>query len=461
MLIANPTLGAIAPSLDAQLKGPAELEFSRVSTDTRHIETGDLFVALKGDNFDAHDFVADAAAKGAVAAVVSHPLELDLPQLVVKDTLIALGLLGAESRNGFSGSVFGVTGSSGKTTVKEMLAAMLSQRGATLATRGNLNNHIGVPLTLLELKPEHQFAMIEMGASAVGEIAYTVRLARPDVAILNNAMGVHLEGFGSLENVVKAKGEIYEGLTDGGCGVVNLDDPHASVWLDKLQTLDKRSVTFGVENYDADVIATDLKPDRAGCFSFTLLHEDEHVNIALQILGKHNVANAAAATAAWVAAGYSLSEVKAALEQFTAVRRRLYPIHLSSGAVIIDDSYNSNPQAAKAAIDVLASLPGPRTLILGDMGELGSNEVKLHEEVGEYAARKGGVERLLATGPLMRNAVRIAASLGMNAQHFETIEGLIDYVQPLASTTGTLLVKGSLSAGMNRVVNAIEERNKA
>ncbi len=454
-MIADFSLVAIARVLDAETVGDSsDQKCLRVCTDTRKVEPGDLFLALKGPRFDAHDYVGDAIGKGAVAAVVDHRVDPELPQLVVADTLEALGKLGGYNRQAFPGCLFAVTGSSGKTTVKEMLASMLATRGATLATRGNLNNEIGAPLTLLSIEARHQYAVIELGASGLGEIAYTTSLARPQVAILTNALGAHLEGFGSLENIVKAKSEIYEGLTDSGVGVVNLDDKHADFWLKKLNDLGKAAVTFGVDNPAADLNVSNPRLGAAGGWGGDLCFGDENVAVSLGVMGRHNLANAAAAAAAWVAAGLPLSQAVKGLEAFSAVPGRLCPHRLLPGALLIDDSYNANPGAVKAAIDVLMDQPGPHTLLLGDMAELGDEAAELHAEVGRYAG-SAGVERLLTTGTLSQQAAIAAAEAGCEAKHCARFEDLLDELEQLDLTAGTLLTKGSRSAGMERVVKAL------
>lgn len=451
------TLGALAARLGARavnLQGLEHLACRAVSTDTRSIVAGDLFVALRGVRFDAHDYVGGAIGKGAVAAVVDHEVDPELPQLVVADTLQALGQLGAFNRECFAGPVFAVTGSSGKTSVKEMLAGMLAQRGETLATRGNLNNEIGVPLTLLRLDAEYRYAVVELGASAVGEIARTTRMTVPAVAVLTNALGAHLEGFGSLDNIVKAKGEIFEGLDEQGVGVVNRDDPHADVWLDKLRRLGRRALTFSIDSETADVTAVDLELTEKGSYAFTLVHGSEQVRVKLGVIGRHNVANAAAAAAAWVAAGLPLEDAKPGLEAFKAVPGRLCPHVLGGGALLIDDSYNASPGAVRAAIDALMSLPGPHTLVLGDMAELGEDAVALHADVGSYAAERK-VDCLLTTGTLMRHAAVAAAAKGCEARHYPAFEDLVSELESLDRQTGVVLVKGSRSAGMDRAVKAL------
>jgi UDP-N-acetylmuramoyl-tripeptide--D-alanyl-D-alanine ligase len=426
----------------------------RVVTDSRQLQSGDLFVALKGPSFDGHDFVGAAELKGAAAVVVSRIMDTRLPQLVVTDTLKALGQLGGFNRSLFRGPVFAVTGSGGKTTVKEMLARMLATNGEVLATRGNLNNEIGAPLTLLELAPEHKAAVIELGASAQGEIARTVAMTRPDVALLNNAMGAHLEGFGGLAGVVRAKGEIFEGLLEGGVGVVNLDSPHAAAWIERLQRLKRRMISFGVENGAADVGASQLEMNPDGSWRFVLDDGTEKLPVSLKLLGRHNVANATAAAAAWVAAGQPLSKMAGVLDGVLPVPGRLSPHRMANGALVIDDSYNANADAVKAAIDLLAQLPGQRVLVLGDMAELGEQSQQLHAEVGRYAAERE-IDRLLVTGPAMRAAVDAYAAIRQGAEHFVSQTELITKIEALPPHQLTLLVKGSRSAAMDRVVAAL------
>lgn len=444
---------ALGGALNATAHG--EAEFTRVCTDTRAIEPGDLFVALRGPNFDGHQFLAQAKAAGAQAAVVDSLQPLDLPQWQVDDTRTALGQIARLNRERFSGPVFAVTGSSGKTTVKEMLATVLGQQGSILATRGNLNNDIGAPLTLLALSEQHQQAVIELGASAGGEIAYTVVLTQPDVAILNNAMGAHLEGFGSLQGVVKAKGEIFAGLDDTGCAVINLDDDNASYWLQ--QTEGQRRLTFGVENPAADIQACDLQLQDSGCYQFVLVQGAQQASVALPVMGRHMVANAVAAAAACRAQGVALDQIAAGLAAFTPVPGRMCPLTTGRGCQLIDDSYNANPSAARAAIDVLASLPGKQMLVLGDMGELGADAANLHAEVGAYAAGQG-IDMLLATGELSQHTVDGFLQAGGNsAELFASHEALIVRLAPLCDATSRVLVKGSRSAAMEKVIHALME----
>lgn len=434
-----------------------DMPFNGVSIDTRTIEPGNLFLALKGPNFDGHRFIKQALDKGAVAAVVSDQQGNDVPQWLVEDTHAALGQIAKLNRQRFNQSVFAVTGSAGKTTVKEMLATILDQQGHVLATKGNLNNDIGAPLTLLSLDSQHQYGVIELGASAEKEIDYTVNLTLPDVAVLTNAMGAHLEGFGSLQGVVRAKGEIFGGLPKEGWAVINYDDPHADVWLDKTQNINR--LTFGVENTLADVVATDLKIAENGCYRFRLSYGDQNAELSLGVMGRHNVANAAAASAAIIAAGFPLALAVSGLEQFTPVKGRMCPMKGAQGSTVIDDSYNANPGSVKAAVDLLTSLPGKHLLLLGDMAELGESEAAQHADVGSYAAQKG-TDRLMAVGALSLHTVEaFNATAGTQGGHFDTRDQLVDAVRLLLEPGMTVLVKGSRSAGMEKVVAELVEGN--
>lgn len=456
-MIGDWTLQHVVKATEATFEDSIDLStrITGISTDTRQIKQGDLFVCLCGEKFDAHDYLDQAREKGAVAAITEKEVDDALPQLKVQDTLIALGRLATLNRNHFNGSVVAITGSSGKTTVKELLASMLKQQGPTLFTQGNLNNHIGAPLTLLKLKEEHQYAVIELGASAEGEIDYTVHLTQPHVAVLNNACEAHIEGFGSLQGVVRAKSEIYNTLTDQGAGVVNLDDPHAAFWCEKLENMQRQYLTFSIQNNQADIWVSDAHVNPSGAWGFKLHFRDESIPVQLNLIGQHNIANAAAATAAWVALGLPLSAVKSGLESCEAVKGRMKPIQLKSGW-LIDDSYNANPQAVEAAIDFLAERPAQRILVLGDMAELGPEAESLHAQIGGYIAA-AGIDLFFAVGPLMSNAVNTTLSAGINAKHFEQQDRLIAELKQHLSEPFTLLVKGSRSAQMDRVVSALQQ----
>ncbi len=442
------SLAEIAPLLQGRLVGD-DCEFTAVSTDTRSLREGDLFVALTGPNFDGNQYVGQAAARGASGAIVEQAQDLPLPQLEVGNARAALGAIGHLNRSRFHGPVIAVTGSSGKTTVKEMIARILAETGVVLATDGNLNNELGVPLTLLRLEKQHTHAVIELGASALGEIAYTVRLAAPDVALITNAAGAHLEGFGSLENIVEAKGEIYDGLEGDGVGIVNLDDPAAARWMLRLGTRSK--LTFSLEDAKADFSVAEIAADATGAQQLRIRTPGGELALRLGVPGRHNVANALAATAAAWAVGTEAAAICAGLESFQSVRGRLFAMTLSSGAHLIDDTYNANPASFAAAIEVLAGAEGERVLVMGDMAELGPDAAQAHRDVGALA-RALGIEHLLAVGTLSQGA---AEEFGENGRWCSSREELLDLVQKMDRAGVTLLVKGSRSARMDQVVNAL------
>lgn len=442
-------LSELLAVLDARLVG-ADAAFTAVSTDSRKIEPGQLFIALTGPNFDGHDYLAAVAAKGAVAALVEREVSgVELPQLVVADARVALGQLGALNRQAYQGPLAAVTGSSGKTTVKEMLASILRAGlgGPVLATRGNLNNDLGAPLTLLELAPQHVAAVIELGANHVGEIAYTVGLTQPQVAIITNAGIAHVGEFGGPDKIIEAKGEILEGLSAGGTAILNLDDKAFTVWQ---QRNGSRSVlSFALRNSAADFYTSELARDARGCVAFTLQSPAGSARIQLNLLGEHNVANALAAAAAAHALSVPLVGIQAGLESLQPVKGRAVAQLATSGARVIDDTYNANPISMCAAVDILAGFSGRTVLVLGDMGELGEWAEQGHRDVGAYAA--GKVDTLYAVGPLMAHAV---AAFGPQGHHFADQASLIAAVLH-ESAGSSILIKGSRSAAMENVVAAL------
>ncbi len=449
-----------------------EVRFTAVSTDTRNIKAGELFVALRGENFDGHDFASNAIKQGAAAALVdetwasrqsSKSLQ-DSPFVVVADTRRALGTLAAHWRRRFDIPVIGVTGSNGKTTVKEMCAAILREQmrrehhdeNAVLATTGNLNNDIGLPLMLLRLREHHRVAVIEMGMNHVGEIDYLTRIAAPTVALVNNAQRAHLEGLGSLAAVARAKGEIFNGLSHEGVAILNADDAQATLWREMASSVGVRQVMdFGFSplaciHANAD---SDWKPCTFGsCFQLTT--PQCSCEIELQIPGKHNVSNALAATAATLSAGASLQDVVSGLTGYTGIKGRLQRRPAEGGAWLIDDSYNANPDSMRAAIDVLAALPGRKIFVLGDMGEVGEQVGQFHDELGGYA-KSMGIDRLLALGDHSIAAVR---NFGEGAQHFKDAAKLIESLRSQLDETTTVLIKGSRFMRMERIVEAIESK---
>jgi UDP-N-acetylmuramoyl-tripeptide--D-alanyl-D-alanine ligase len=439
-------------SLQEHMPG-AHVAFSGVSTDTRELQAGQLFVALSGPSFDGHDFVAQARQKGAVGAVVSRALSeegmVDFPQILVVDTQRAFAQLAGNWRAQFSIPVVGITGSNGKTTVKEMLAAILSQQGAVLATQANFNNEVGVPRTLLQITGQHIAAVIEEGASHPGDIAYLTEFVQPTVALVTNAAGAHLEGFGSLEAVAKTKGEIFEELSATGVAVINADDGYADLW--RSQAGDRRVVSFGMATV-ADVRGT-MQVD--GRLQIATAAGEIIVHMSLE--GRHNAMNALAATAAALAAGANLAEVKAGLESVVAVPGRLQRKSAIKGAQLLDDTYNANPASLSVALDVLAACPPDRYLALGDMAELGNESADLHEQAGRQARAKG-VQRLYAVGEYARFA---AVAFGDQGQHFPAQEQLISQLKADLNERVTLLIKGSRSSHMERVVAALTVANAA
>ena len=441
-------LSEVAGPLGGRLVS-TDSRFEGVSIDSRAIVPGQLFVALAGPRFDGHDYLNEVAGKGAVAALVEREVaNATLPQLLVKDTRQALGQLGALNRAAFTKPVAAITGSSGKTTVKEMLASILRTRGPVLATRGNLNNDLGVPLTLLELAAEHSAAVIELGASRIGEIAYTVAMTKPHVAVLNNAGTAHVGEFGGPEKIVEAKGEILEGLDADGVAVLNLDDKAFAIW--KARAAGRQVLTFALLDSQADFHASDLDRDARGCPSFKLHSPLGVEHVQLNLLGTHNVANALAAAAAAHALGVSLFGIVTGLNAVQPVKGRAVAQLASNGMRVIDDSYNANPTSMCAAVDILAGFSGRTVLVLGDIGELGDWAEQGHRDVGEYA--RGKVSALYAVGPNMVHAVN---AFGQEAHHFGTQAELIQALDAEQDTNTTILIKGSRSAAMENIVAAL------
>ena len=442
-------LSDFAKECGGTLRG-ADQVFSGVSSDTRTLEAGELFVALRGPRFNANEFVSAAQVAGAVGAVVDSEQSVAISQIVVQDTQAALERFGSRWRSQFSIPVVGVAGSNGKTTAKEMAANILTQAGSCLATRGNLNNHIGVPLTLLRIEPTNRFAVIEMGANHAGDVAALVRIARPTVGMITNAGAEHLEGFGSLEGVARAEGEMVEGLEASATAVINADDEFASLWRQMTRA---QVLSFGVEK-PADFTASDIRTTIGTdgfVTRFTLNSPlGKGTPIDLQMGGRHNVSNALAAAAAASAAGATLQHISAGLSAVRAVPGRLQFKKAAGGAWLIDDSYNANPSSMRAGIEVLASLEGRKWLVLGDMAELGDYAESSHREIGELA-RARGIERLYATGPLAALAVE---SFGPGAKWFADPAALVQALEA-ATPDVRMLVKGSRVNRLERVVEAL------
>jgi UDP-N-acetylmuramoyl-tripeptide--D-alanyl-D-alanine ligase len=442
-------LSELRPALGAELRH-GDAHFERVVIDSRAVQAGDLFVALRGENHDGHAFVAQARAAGAVGAVVSEWVEVELPQLQVGDTLVALQQMGAAARAQFRQPVVAVTGSNGKTTTKQMLAAVFAARGPVLATVGNLNNHIGVPLTLLRLRDEHRTAVIEMGANHPGEIALLTSLARPDVGVVTQAGDAHLEGFGSREGVARAKGELFAGL-DGGIAVINADDSYAGLWR---QLAARASIlSFGL-HAQADVRAEQIEfeplEDAVGS-RFVLRTPTGSASVHLPMPGRHNVMNALAAAACGIALGLDADVIASGLARVEGARGRLSWLATPEGARVLDDSYNANPSSLRAAMELLAGLRGRRWLVLGGMAELGPEAPRLHREAGALA-RSLGIDRLYTLGAL---AAEAAQGFGAGAEAFTDVQAMAEALHASLSADTVVLVKGSRSARMERVVAAL------
>lgn len=440
------TLAAAAHIMNGSLIGP-DRDFAGVSTDTRTLSEGELFFALRGPNYDGSDFVQAAAEKHAAAAVLPAALEIDFPQITVDDAQIALGSLAASWRKRMPARVIGVTGSNGKTTLKELVANALSLSAETLATRGNLNNQVGLPLMLLSLSKDHRYAVLEMGANHPGEIAYLTSLAQPDVVVISNAAPAHLEGFGDLDGVARAKGELLQGQVAPTFAVLNADDFYFDHWRSMLP--DNKVISFGIEA-DASVVATDIEA-HGDAMSFSLHIHQEEIPVRLPLAGLHNVRNACAAAAVLYGLGVDSKQIRQGLESVQAVSGRLHPVASITGPAVYDDSYNANPQSVIAAAEFLVSRPGEKWLVLGDMGELGEDEIELHEAVGR-AAKRLGIDRILATGTLSKYTVK---TFGDSGTWFENIDDLIEELQHSATDGTNILIKGSRFMRMERVVRAL------
>lgn len=435
---------------------PQDIDVQAVSTDTRMIQPGDLFIALRGETFDAADFIDQARQAGAVAAVVNadsyqaceQVLHTGWPVLFVADTRLALGQLAAWWRSQFQVPLVALTGSNGKTTVKEMLAGILRVAAgsdeAVLATKGNLNNDIGMPLTLLRLRAHHRYVVLEMGMNHEGEIEYLSDIANPDIALVNNASAAHLQGLGSVEAVAHAKGEIFSGLRDNGTAIINADDAYAGLWEGLAGT--HSLLEFGMQHEDVDVTAQWQSEIARAQLQLQTPHGD--LQVELKVPGQHNVYNALAATSVAVVLNIPLEMIAQGLLQFTGVHGRLQHKPGLNGALVIDDAYNANPASFKAAIDVLAQRQGQRILVLGDMGELGEGAGALHAQVGAMA-QQAGIQQLYALGELSRRAVE---QFGEGGCHFGTLDALQQALQSRLNAQTTVLIKGSRFMKMEKVV---------
>ncbi|HEV2613368.1 MAG TPA: UDP-N-acetylmuramoyl-tripeptide--D-alanyl-D-alanine ligase [Gammaproteobacteria bacterium] len=418
--------------------------FNGISFDTRTLKPGNLYFAILGESKDGHDFVDQARRNGAAGAVVSKPVTSPLPTVQVEDTTKALGEFGKMIRDKFSIPLVGLTGSNGKTTTKNMIAAIFTEAGLNpLATEGNYNNQWGVPLMLSRLTKEHKSAVIEMGMNHFDEIRYLTHLAQPTIALITNAGPSHLEGVGGkVEGVAKAKGEIFEGLSKDGVAVINADDKFADFW--KKLAGSRKIITFGLA-HPADVHG-EIIPG-----GFSLNYLDHKINIKLDLLGKHNIMNALAASAVGIANHIKVDVIKSALEKMNPEHGRMEVKQGLNGAKIIDDTYNANPLSFRAAIESISHDKAKKILVLGDMRELGETAVELHRECGKLA-KSSGIDQIFATGELMKEFVK---SFGEHAQHYNNQAELIKALLPCLSKDVLVLVKGSRSMKMENVVNAI------
>ncbi len=441
---------AIATLLQGNLHGSDGHVAGNLSTDSRSVMAGDIFVALVGERFDGHAYLPQVAERGAALAIVSkHQVNVAIPQLVVADTLLAYGQLAGYLRDQFKGVVFGITGSSGKTSCKEMLVAILSEAGSVHATAANFNNEVGVPLTLSQIEPEHDFAVVEMGAGKPDDIAYLVDFAKPNVALVTNVGEAHLELFGSVENIGATKKQIYNATEQLRAAVVHGDDALTGAWAEELRALGLAVLSFGLEDHN-DVCSLDLQLNIDGS-RFTLRTPQGEVGVSLAVPGYHMVKNACATAAMALHAGVSLDDIARGLANYHSVNGRL-AIRKMGDISLIDDTYNANPRSMRAAIDTLSLSQARRVLIVGDMAELGSDAEQLHRAIGEYA--RGKIEAWFSAGTLMASA---AQGYGEGAVHCSDVETLNRLLPAQIKAGDTLLVKGSRSSRMERVITAIEE----
>jgi UDP-N-acetylmuramoyl-tripeptide--D-alanyl-D-alanine ligase len=429
----------------------ANVPINKISIDTRTLQSGDLYIAIKGENFDGNDFVAQAEAAGAAAVLLGEEINTVVPKLVVKDTRTALADLARAARQKSALPVCGITGSNGKTTVKEMIATILAVNTEVLSTQGNFNNDIGVPLTLLRLEQKHQYAVVEMGANHPGEIRYTGRIAKPDVAVITNVGEAHIEGFGDIAGVAKAKSELIQSLGENGIAILNADDDFFEFWQNISGN--RKVISFGLSE-NADISASDINSrieDKQFITEFTLRTTDDAVAMQTSLAGKHNVVNALAAAAACIAMGVSLKQIQQGLAKVKPVAGRLEPLLGGKGNIIINDSYNANPSSLKVALDVLKLCAGESWVVLGAFAELGKASNKIHAELGGLI-KSSNVVRLLAVGS---DAESTANTFGKGALFFQTQSALIETLLNEITGKETLLVKGSRAQQMEKVTEAL------
>jgi UDP-N-acetylmuramoyl-tripeptide--D-alanyl-D-alanine ligase len=446
-------LSEAVANLDGKLIGQ-DLQFQGCSTDSRSIDVGNLFIAIHGENYDGHSYVRSAMEKGAVAAMVDTAVDDDLaPIIVIEDTIRAMGLLAAYWRKGFEIPLFAITGSNGKTTVKEMLSSILGLNATVLSTKGNLNNHIGVPLTLFRLGQEHKFAVIEMGANHSGEIEWLSQLARPSVALITQCAPAHLEGFGSVDGVAEAKAEIFSGLCEYGTAIINADDKYADFWRQVAKN--HRQISFALKN-DADITASNIEYDyQSGKTNFLIHFPDTTVRTSISLAGEHNVQNAISAAACCVAAGIDYDDMSTGLQQMKSISSRLQMLESPQGIRLFNDTYNANPESLRAGLEVLSAYPGHRWLVMGDMLELGDESIEFHRQAG-VLARQFGIDKVYGIGDLTSNTVK---EFGTGAKHFESTAELITELKKDLSGQETLLIKGSRAMAMDKIVESLMAGN--
>ena len=424
--------------------------FFGCSTDTRTLKEKELFIALRGENYDGHDYIDKAKVSGASAVLVEEERDKLIPYIVVKNARHAMGELARNWRANFSIPLLAITGSNGKTTIKEMVAAILKVKAPVLATQGNLNNSIGVPLTLFGLEDRHQYAVIEMGANHPGEIEWLTQISQPTIALISQCAPAHLEGFGSIEGVARAKSEIFRGLQQGGVAVINGDDDFADLWMEESDHADQ--LTFGLgSNNEVTAESIHLENGKSSLQMKTPVGE---IELTLNVPGKHNISNALAAAACAISLGICLSTIKQGLESVNAAKGRLQIKTGLKKCRIVDDTYNANPRSLEAALNVLGEFPGRHWLVLGDMAELGNDAGSLHEYAGDIS-RASGVERLYALGELTKCSVQ---SFGKGAHHVSSHEQLVSLLETEIGADVTILIKGSRAMGMEYLVNALEAK---
>jgi len=439
-------LKKLASILHAELMSAEDQVFEGISIDTRTLSPGNLFIAIRGEQFDGHTFAEKAVQMGAVAVLVEKPLKASFPQIIVKDTYEALGKIGSTWRAQFNFPFVGITGSNGKTTLKNMMAAILEEAAKPhqiLATKGNFNNHIGLPLTLCQLSEDQRFAVIEMGMNHLGEISYLTQLTKPNVAIITNAAEAHLEGVKDLKGVAIAKGEIFQGLSADGTAILNRDDNFYDYWNSLVEQ--KNKLTFGF------LPEADVRAQVESTHQVTILTPRGDFNIKLQLLGKHNVMNAMAATATSLALKIDFATIQKGLAKVLPEPGRMQPYFLTNGSLVINDTYNANPVSLLAAIDTLATYKGTRILVLGDMRELGPHALEYHHDMGKKI-REAGIDYLYTTGEL---TLATTDAFGKNAKHFKDKNELIATLSSLLQKDVVMLVKGSRSMKMETIIAAM------